>query len=360
MKILHVGYVGDLPQSGVSNIVPKHLEYQSKHAEVALLNIASFIPANAKGNYKVYNYDGRGLSIVDKYFSNPDLIIFHEVYRFKFIKLAKEAAKRGIHYIVIPHGSLTKMAQAESSFKKHAGNLLYFNRFIKNSYSIQYLTDKEREVSIFIDHPHIIQGNGLDIIGRKKHSFSKKGLSLIYVGRLDVNVKGLDILLEAIDYSRDSMREANVRITIAGPDSKGGVARLNQMIDGFDIGDIVKVEGPVYGQAKISKILNHDMFIQLSRTEGQPLSIVEALDLGMPCIVTPGTTFYDAAVNKGVALGVEGTPEAVATKIMYIANNKHILDDLSLRASTYANSEYDWQKVGRLTIDTYRDILERR
>lgn len=56
MTILHIGNIRDLPQSGVRIVVPKYIEHQSRHANVALLNIGNYVPINSKGRYLVTNY----------------------------------------------------------------------------------------------------------------------------------------------------------------------------------------------------------------------------------------------------------------------------------------------------------------
>lgn len=358
IKILHIAFVDDRLDSGISVVVPKHLEHQSKHANVTLLNMYDFTPRNSTGKYNVICV--KNIPVLREFLKQkrrPDLVVFHEIYRPYFIKAYKELLREKIPYVIVPHGSLTKKAQLESRRKKQLGNLFFFDKFVKYSSTIQYMSDAERVRSIVGDHPYFVQGSGIDILGRKKEEFSKRGLKVIYVGRLDVQVKGLDILLDAARDNRDLFIENDIRITIAGSDSKGGRHRILNSIKKYDLTDIVNLEGPIYGKKKIAKLLEHDIFAQLSRTEAQCLGLMEAMDIGLPSVVSPGSTFFEIAKRHDVAIPCIGDSHDVAEAFLFAAHNKDSLTDLSRKASLYIAENYSWNKVARLMVVQYQNSI---
>lgn len=360
MNILHVGYIENRPQSGVANVVPKYLEYQAKHARVALLNFCNFTPPNAESNYSIFHWSGTesDISSLGEPFSQPDLVVFHEVYRPQFIKLAKSLRSRKIPYIVIPHVSLTDTAQSQKRVKKLLGNWLLFNTFIRGAVAIQYLSESEKEQSNKFKHlPHFIRSNGLEIRGRRKKHFNADKLELIYVGRLEFEVKGIDRILEAASLIKDQMIQRNIRITLLGTAVGNNLEKIQAFIERQSLEEIVHVGNGVFGDEKIAKILANDCFIQLSRTEGQPLGIMEAMDLGMPCIVTSGTTFREIAHEKKVGIPVEDMPNKIAETIINIRAGAYDLPRLSKKASSYAAATFEWDKVSKLMIDDYRKII---
>lgn len=362
MRILHVGKIFDDRSNGVSVVVPKHLEHQSSYATVTLLNLCDFTPKNSDRNYDViYASNVPAFHTVLDNNKNFDLVVFHEIYRPYFIKAYKELVKRGVPYVIIPHGSLTRDAQLISKRKKLIGNLLLFNNFVKHSAEIQFMSETECKQSNISNHPHFVLGSGLDILGRKKKKFSEEGLKVIYIGRLDVRVKGLDILLEAVSNNKKLFRKNNVTVTIAGTDAKNGRRWLIENINEQKISDLVKIEGPVYGKDKILKLLENDLFTQLSRTEAQCLGLMEAMDLGLPSVVTPGSTFFEIAQKYDVAIPCLGNSKDVAKTLLSASRDKKILDKLSEKSSLYIAANYDWTNVGHQMVQRYsKTITDRR
>lgn len=358
MNILHIGKISDDRANGVSVVVPKHLEYQSKYTNITLLNLYDFVPKNADKNYRVVH--SKSITTLRELLNKaegPDLVVFHEIYRPFFIKAYKEVLRKKIPYVIIPHGSLTKGAQLVSMRKKQIGNFLFFDNFVKHSSKVQYMSETERQQSKVSKHPYFVQGSGINIVGHKKQQFSKEGLKLIYVGRLDVQVKGLDILLAAASENKPQFIQSGVTITIAGPDTKDGHHWLLNTIDKHNLDDIVKVEGPVYGKAKIKKLLEHDLFVQLSRTEAQCLGLMEAMDIGLPCIVSPGSTFFEIAKKHKVAIPCIGDSRDAGKAILSAVQSKQKFAEMSSKASAYINDNYDWDKVGQLMVEQYQEIL---
>lgn len=358
MRVLHIANVRDRPQSGITNAVPNHLTYQAPHADVALLNATSFTPKDTESVFDTYFLDEyQSVSSLPNNFSNPDLVVFHEIYWPSFIKLYKELIKKRIPYIVIPHGSSTKIAQSQKRMKKALGNLFLFNKFMKNAAAIQYLSDFDKEQSAFPNIPPIVQGSGIVSRKSEKTSFSKKGLKLIYVGRLDVTVKGLDLMIEAVKQHKSAFEDNNISITIAGADPKGEI-ELKNTIETHNLAGIITLEPAIYGDDKINKILEHDIFFQLSRTEAQCLGLMEAMDIGMPSLVTKGTSFFDIAKKHKIAIPVESTPESIGDIILSSLKDKHSLSTIGSNASKYIKGNYNWDIVGSAMIEEYRTLLK--
>ncbi len=355
LNIVHVGHIGDKPYSGVATVVPKYLQYQAPHANVAFLNLFDYVPDNSKDTYPTYIYDGDGLTKLPDPFSKPDLVVFHEVYRPKFVEIARWLAKYNIPYIITPHVSLTDTAQKHKRIKKIVGNLLMFNWFIKHAKAIHYLSDSERyQSTTFSKLPYFICGNGIEIKGRLKKRFSESGLSLVYVGRLEYLIKGIDRILGTANVLKGRGIK-DIIFSIYGVDESDNLVKINKYVNDNDLSDIVKIGPGIYGEEKIETILKHDCFIQLSRTEGQPLSIMEAMDIGMPCIVTEGTTFSSVVSKYGCGVSVDDQPTNIATSLVDI-RNVYKLARLSEGASEYASATFAWPKVGYELVKNYNRL----
>lgn len=361
MKILHVARMVYEPQNGVIAIVPQHLYHQSAYADVALLNIRAYTPEGDEAAvFSTYYYqDYTHLSALPDGFATPDLVVFHEIYWPEFLKIYPYFKKAGIPYIVIPHGASNKVAQRRRFLKKILGNLFFFNSFVNSAAAVHYLSDFDRKHSVFSNPRTIVQGSGIPLHKERKTKFSPSGLKLIYIGRLDVVVKGLDIMLEMAKKYRDSLREHGVTITIAGSNSSGGQQIISDFIIHHELQDIVFLEPPIFGDDKVKKLLNNDVFFQLSRTEAQSLGVSEAMNLGMPTLVTPGTSFYERAVEHGIAIPVK-TEDDIHNAIMRALDDKIHLKVIGERAAAFIEEHYAWPRVARRIFDAYERIIKTR
>lgn len=358
LRILHVGLIDNRKFSGVATVVPNYLRYQAEYSTVALLNLARYTPKDSSKIYKTYNYAEEDLESFLSSF-NPDVVVFHEVYHVDFVKIAKILKHINIPYIITPHVSLTDTAQNHKWLKKRLGNLLLFNKFIKDAAAIHFLSESEKmQSSYFNTLPSFVCNNGIELRGRLKKTFSKTGLKLVYVGRYEIKIKGIDRILDAVNFSQNDMRKKNITVSLYGFDEANNLEWICATIDKYNISDIVTVDGPLFGDEKIKVILEHDMFIQLSRTEGQPLAIMEAMDIGMPCIVTEGTTFADVVRSNGLGFAVDGNPGEIGRAIIESIDHRESFKKMSKDASDYAESAFAWNRTAKRMIDSYSALAK--
>lgn len=112
-------------------------------------------------------------------------------------------------------------------------------------------------------------------------TFTKKdSYLLISIGTLDQLYKGPDILLKAIKKVNDSGVLCNM---LWLGDGKYKSMLQNQAVE-LGISDYVNFAGSVPGDDVILYLRKSDLFALVSRTEGLPRVIIEAMGQGLPCI----------------------------------------------------------------------------
>jgi glycosyltransferase involved in cell wall biosynthesis len=135
----------------------------------------------------------------------------------------------------------------------------------------------------------------------------------LFLGRLDIWHKALDRLL--IGFAM-SLRENDrgQRLTLVGPPEPGTLARLHELCAdlGLRVGREVTIHPPVRGPAKWEIFRNADVFVHPSRKEGIPRSVVEALVMGLPVLVTEETNLGTVVEQAQAGWCVPSTPEGVS------------------------------------------------
>ena len=228
MVIIHIACIDTSLLGGVQVAVPQMVKAQSNYSSVGFINThGDVIDGIQMLKYgKVFDLNNFPVP-----FNCPDVVIFHEVYRFEYIEIYKVLLKAKVPYIIIPHGCLSKQAQKRKFIKKLVGNVLFFNRFIKSACAVQYLSDNEALMSAFPQYPSFVSGNGITAPQTKKESFFENGVKFVYIGRLEIKTKGLDLLLKAVKLCEVPMRQMNSRVEIYGPDYDGAHTFLREMIN---------------------------------------------------------------------------------------------------------------------------------
>lgn len=350
MRILHIAYIENHSLTGVCVAVPEHIKSQHNKAEVALLNIKHSVISGITNSY-VYDMKYWRNTLIPE-FQIPDIVIFHEIYHFEYIKIAKDLRKHHIPYIIIPHGSLVRKAQQKKWLKKFIANILFFNKFVNGAKAVQCLSNQELE-NTDVSVRKFLCTNGIHYPQKIDKSFNESELNITYIGRLEVYVKGLDILVEAVSRIAELLKQLNVKIHIYGPDIKGRYAAVESLIRENNVSDIIKLNREISGADKYTVLENTDIFIQTSRHEGMPMGILEALGMGIPCIVTKGTSLGGIIHNYDAGWVAENTIESVAYNIKSAIAQRDCFKSKSNNARRLVEENFTWDNISDQALNYY-------
>ena len=363
LSVLHVAPVWGDPSQGLTYSIPALIASQKEAgADVALLSTASRVPDFGNVNYPIaWIRQYRGKESIHEYIRKFDLIVFHSTYIISQWKVGLVARDLGIPYIITPRGGMTRKAAGRSRVKKMIANCLFFRNFTQRAAAIHCLTAHEAEETKHWKCPIFVAGNGIQVRSIRgfclDRSVSSKNIQAVFLGRLSIMHKGLDILIRGFaDFVRDAGTEV-VDLHLYGPDDRGSSKALKKLIKKLDLETNVTLHNPVYGDAKWKVLSDADLFCLTSRFEGHPIAVLEALSCGLPCLLTPGTN-----MAREVSIGQAGWE--VAESAVSVAEGLHIAcgdlaSQLDLRKSAYRLSkEYLWPKVAQKTLIEYQKIID--
>lgn len=356
MKILHIAQIENKPWLGTVAVIPKHVKHQSEFADIGFLNVSNIIFDAVKKQQIIFKspFD---VTKLPKPFNSPDLVVFHEVYKPEYLKIAKNLRKHKVPYIIMPHGSLTKEAQKKKHLKKLAANFLFFNRFIRGAEAIQYLSEREANTTCF-NNRKLIGTNGTDMPKERKKSFNTDKLRFTYIGRWDCYHKGLDLMVRAIARKKDVLIKSGCTFEIYGPDQFGEGDKLRQLIQENGIADLVFLKTGVFAEEKKKVLLDSDVFIQTSRFEGMPMGILEALSYGIPVLITQGTTLGDLVERYNAGWVAETSVESIADALEKLVDERNGLAERSRGAIALVQDNFEWNKIAFDTIEKYKREVE--
>ena len=365
MIIIYITQLSGNMWAGPNNSVPAQILAQSKIDKVFWFNV-NYVKKEQWESlpyfHNLADYPNKEISDFPKPYNKPDLVVFEGFYSHTFSKLVFEVLQKNIPYIIIPRCELTEKAQRQRFIKKKVGNLLFGNKFAKKAKAIQYLTEQE-----YIDSGdewnkrHIIIPNGIhskktyynEMISNK----TQNGLRGVYIGRIEIYQKGLDMLIEACSELQDSLRNANVTLQLYGPDRENSKNKLNDLIKVANIDDIISINNGVFGNEKEQIQLDADFFIMTSRFEGHPMGLIEALSYGLPCVVTKGTNMTKEIAEADAGWVAESNVESIKNTLINFINERDLLQSKGMN-SIKLSEKYNWNRLAEKSHESYIKLLK--
>ena len=302
-------------------------------------------------------------------FGEPDIVCCHGVYSPFISAIARRCRQVDWPYTFTAHGGLTRFAQSVKRTKKRISNILWFCDFLEHAIAVRALCAKEAEqirdlfeVKKIITVPNGVENYLLETEGKLLPAdlgdFRSEGdLVLGFIGRIDMYHKGLDLLLKAMAILNSQPSGTRCKLFVIGPfHRKKDKPRFTLAVEALGLKDSVKLVGPKYGEEKLRYFLTCDVFVHTSRWEGMPMAVLEAMALGRPCLVTPGTNMADV-VREGGGWECEPNPESIVEAITSIYEKKDCLEELGEQSHRLIQSRFTWRKVAEQLREKYFDIL---
>lgn len=180
---------------------------------------------------------------------------------------------------------------------------------------------------------------------------TKSGFTLLYVGRL-APVKNHGLLLHAFRMALCSM--SDLRLWMVGDGSERQA--LEKLAAELGIAAQVTFWGQQLDVAPFFSAA--DAFIMSSKSEGLPMSLLQAFSLGLPAIVTDvgGMAEVVRLTHAGITVPV-AEPGKMAATILRLAGNNMEREQFSNRGEGMFHSRFSLETMVGAYMDLYRNTL---
>lgn len=246
---------------------------------------------------------------LDDAIGEVDVLVLHSAWVSYNIAAARAAMRYGIPYVLAPRGAYEPRIRRRRPLAKWIWWHLFEKELVERAAAIHvFFESQSRQIrSLGYEGPLIVAPNGVTVPEQLAWDGGSSG-RLVYVGRFDMEHKGLGVLLEGL---RLLPVGARPRLILAGPDWMGGKRQTMTRVEQLDLGRWVEIRPAIYGREKFELMASAKGFLYPSLFEAFGNSAAEAASLGVPVLTgTYPLGRYLAERDAGIA--VDGEPEAIA------------------------------------------------
>jgi glycosyltransferase involved in cell wall biosynthesis len=366
--LLHIAPVVWDKISGLSVSIPELARMQNRFEDVAAGLVTTRqnnqIPRGLEvavfDHNRILNKAGPRVFNLPEPFDFPDLVVFHSAYVPRQARIAASLRKAEVPYLICPRGSLTKGARNRKRLKKWLGDALFLRKMVRGAVAVHYLSQTEAGQSVGWNENSIVVENGTHLPASSDLASpgQKEPRTLLFLGRLEVQQKGLDLLLEACHRIRFGLLSASPRVLVHGPAGEITAGALAARASSLGLREIITIGGPLQGSAKAAVFRETDVFLHTSRFEGHPMVVLEALSYGIPCLLTPATGMAEKVAAAGAGWMVQPNPSDIASaleKLLQLPAAR--LKEAGHNAHELVRRNYTWEAVARRSVERYRECM---
>ncbi len=163
---------------------------------------------------------------------------------------------------------------------------------------------------------------------------------------------GVDIVVRAFSKVKEAIPEA--RLFLVGKGEEG--ITIRNLVRALDLQD-VEFTGAITRDRIAEIYANADIFVNGSRCDNMPLSILEAFASGLP-VVTTAAGGIPYVVKNGVTGLLCDTEDwdALARNVIRVVNDEHLASTLSHNAHEQSLT-YQWQSVRNSWMNVYKSLI---
>ncbi len=290
-----------------------------------------------------------------------DLLDIQGVWLEVAVSAARAAFDSGVPYVFTPHGQASRQDRKKKFLKKFLFQKLLLEQAWRRAAAIRFLVEEEKEHCVLPPHPgSVVIPNFVRIpsASREEEEHGAAGMAwdgpvILFLGRISPQ-KGVLEILGAFD--RVYRTRPDAHLVVAGPDhgSYGALARAQatRMAGKAHVHFV----GPVYGAEKWALLASASLFVTLSRNEGLPMAVIEALGAGVPILITAEANVRAAVeVGAGCLARLEDL-DGVAGRMLEMLEDANLRERMSRNARRFFAERYSWEAAGGELLSFYERL----
>lgn len=181
-----------------------------------------------------------------------------------------------------------------------------------------------------------------------KKIFGIKDNAIIYMGRVSYE-KSIDVAVRAFATVCKKRTDCQMLVVGDGPEKES----LIKLAESLEIGDKMIFTSYLFGQDLVQSLQASEIFITASKSENQPVSVLEAMSCGLPIIGVSAAGMPEIIKDgENGFLSKEDNHEDMAEKIRILLDDNDRIEKVSAASRVMAEN-YSKEKIAKRLIEYY-------
>lgn len=303
--------------------------------------------------------------LVDDVLANAlglDGLVLHGTYNPLTVAMKRLAVKAGIPYIFIPHDPYPPALRRHHAVRKWVFWRLFERDLILHAQAVQLLdSSHERYLrELGCTTPVEVIPNGCEPQNLSRLPVDavvpgeRKTPRFLYLGRVDRNHKGLDLLIKgfALWAGNSGAEGVQASLVMTGKDW-GDRTELEELARqrGVEAHAVFTGERSEHSMEILGEA---DVVVLASRFDGFGLCIVEAMLAGRPVLVSREAGVASHVENAGAGWLIDPNPESIRAGIAEALRQKDKWAEMGARGREYVLGQLTWAHAARRSLEIYR------
>ncbi|MDB4311152.1 glycosyltransferase [bacterium] len=293
-----------------------------------------------------------------------DGAVLHGAYSPQVFSLARALRHRGIPYIFMPHDPYVKELRNHHAFRKFIYWHLCEKWVIRRAAAVQLLSPAHeiplREQGMKV--PVFTVANGCDpsdLIHMAQDARTpgrEDTFRIQYLGRMDRNHKGLDLLIIGYAQFLDTIdKDEKIQLVLSGNDWEDR-GSLEDLAKSLGLGEKILFTGRL-PEHSITIHSRADFCVLTSRFDGFGLTLIEAMMTSRPVLVSREAGIADHVVKANAGFVVDPNPDSIAKGLIDAWESRSQLMQMGQAGHDYVTRELTWQSIAEQSAAAYHEIF---
>jgi len=306
---------------------------------------------------------------IANYIAAVDIVHVHTLWNPINVLVRRECNRQGRPYVLMPHGMLDPYSLSINRVRKALYLWLVEGKNITSAERIVYTTNEEARLAS--DAPLSLPKAAIVPLGANAPPCSHRSASiflehfpkarnrrqLLFLGRLHWK-KGLDHILAILPSIIKSFPD--VLLTIAGAGEPRFTEAMTKVVLSQGLEHHVLVTGMLEGALKWGAYASAEVFLLPSRQENFAITVAEAMQMGLPVIISNRVNTWPYVKEAGAGLILEegdlekGLKEGLVTLLA----NPDVAKRMGEAGYVYSRTHLTWPKAADCLVKCYDEVVQ--
>jgi glycosyltransferase involved in cell wall biosynthesis len=310
-----------------------------------------------------------GAAKINKHVRQADIVHVHTLWSPLNVSARYACLRQDRPYVLMPHGMLDPYSLSVKALQKSTYLQLFERHNIACAQRMIYTTKEEERLAALAGlrlPPGELVPLGASASSASRHELRGQFLArfpqaagkrmLLFLGRIHPK-KGLDRILNCLQSLKQSI--PNVLLVVAGDGEIHYTRQLRQLVSALTLDNYVLFAGRLDGELKWASFAAAELFLLPSRQENFAITVAEAMQMGVPVIITKNVNTWPYVKEAGAGLVLD---ERDINALLPQAIEALLKDDaarlrMGVQGSRYAREQLTWHASAQKLFACYNQVL---